>query len=422
MANDVIFKLLIGRSRKFLAPYLRLMDAWRQEFVPQLFKGMIQARGLVVTEISRALKQPDEALDAVWQRIRRHVRSEEWKKFDADVRLRFAQDRAEGIGEHTPVAVDLSDLSKPYATQLQYLAIVRDGSESSLRGGTVLNPGYWLFQSYLALGPEGQPVPVVCFPFSVEDPRVGSQNRAVEEGFQQLAQALKGKGVWYLDRGFDAERVFEALEVLRVRFVCRLIGTRTLVDPDGESLGRAHDVASRMRLTHEVKLPAWKNHKRRKDTLGVAWRTVRIPGTSEAYTFIRISGLDSDEVGMMLLTNVPIRGWADVVRVVRDYSRRWRAEDAIRLLKQELGIEKVRVFDFESIRRLVEFSFWILALISLISLDLSPRQRERVTDAAAAWATPILLYHYRILAALRCCLARHGPDFLRAGRWKEAKV
>lgn len=420
--NQNISKMLLGKSRKFLSPYLPLMDAWRQKFVPQLINGMIRAGGLVVTEIARELQEPTEAMEAVWQRLRRHLRSAEWEKYEDEVREAFARSHVEGIGPWTPVAVDLSDLSKPYARKMEFLATVRDADASSLRRGTVLNPGYWVFESYVAVGKGGDPLPVVCFPYSVEDPRFGSENRALHHGFGMLSRVLEGKGILIVDRGFDGSAVFELLREHQLRFLCRQVGNRMLLEADRSELGVAEAVADRMILNREMDFRIWRKHRWRRVRLSFGWREVRLRGSPAGYTFLVVRWPGEEGGRMMLLTSEPIHSAVDAARLIRLYFLRWRAEDAIRMLKRELAIETVRVFDFDSIRRLIEFSFWILAMITLITITLSDEQRRRISRLAGAWATPVLLFHYRVLLVLRQSLARHGPDFLDPGRLKAAEV
>ena len=77
------------------------------------------------------------------------------------------------------------------------------------------------------------------------------------------------------------------------------------------------------------------------------------------------------------------------------------------MLKMQLGLETARVLDFDSIRRLIEFGFWILALITLVTLELTSDQRKRITRASGPWPTPILLFHSRVLAVLQRVLSAH---------------
>jgi hypothetical protein len=371
-----------------------------------------------VTEIARCLREDGENLEAVWQRIRRNVGSHEWEKFGDELRAAFALDRAAGLNPWSPVVVDLSDLSKPYAKQMEYLACVRDADQSSLRGAPMLNPGYWIFESYVAVGEAGDPLPVTCFPFSVQDPEVGSQNRAMLSGLDILKVALSGMGILLLDRGFDSDEMYKAFEERNLRFICRLVGNRTVLDADQQHLGLAEDVASRTELKFTHGFRVWRKHKWDIQNVRFGWRQVRLPDTGQLYTMVITSDPDDPEaeVRMMLLTNAPITNIADAMRVIRLYWMRWRAEDAMRFLKSKLGIETVRVMDFASIRRLVELTFWVIALISLVTIGLTDEQRHRITKAVAAWPTPVLLFHYRVMALLQQLLRRQPTSSLGSRR------
>lgn len=420
--NGNISKILIGKSRRFLAGFLPLMDAWRREFFPVLFKGMIQSGGLLVTEISRRVRDAGEDLAAVWQRVRRHVGSREWGKTWGNVQAEFARRHAERMHEMTPVVLDFSDLSKPYARKMEFLAPVRDADQSSLRGYPVVNPGYWLFETYVPMGPNGDPLPLVCFPFSLEDPGMGSQNHALQLGVDRLAAALAGMGIVIVDRGFDSDFFFKLMEERKMRFLCRLVGNRTLLDPDRASLGLADDVEARMPATHKAPFRIWRDHRWQTRQYLLKWRTVTLPDTTEPCSFVVAARADNPESRIMLLTNSPVRSVVDVVRLVRHYLLRWRAEDAMRLLKKDLGIETVRLADFNSVRRLVELAFWVLALITLVTADLTDRQRADLNRFVAAVPTPILLFHYRVTAALRLILMKYAGDYLSPRRPGGAKV
>ena len=112
--NSNISKILIGKSRQFLAPYLDRVDGWRRRFLPELFKGMIEAGSLVLSQIARkARPASSEAMQTTWQSLRCNLGSSLWEKFEEKLHAQFAQDRAADADDWTPVPVDLSDLSKP---------------------------------------------------------------------------------------------------------------------------------------------------------------------------------------------------------------------------------------------------------------------------------------------------------------------
>jgi hypothetical protein len=63
-------------------------------------------------------------------------------------------DGGKRIQEETVIALDLSDLDKPYAQKMEYLALVRDGST-----GETKSNGYWLID---VLGAEVEGEDLVC--------------------------------------------------------------------------------------------------------------------------------------------------------------------------------------------------------------------------------------------------------------------
>ena len=64
------------------------------------------------------------------------------------------------IKDDTPIILDLSDIAKPFAKKMDYLATVRDGST-----GKLVN-GYWLVELYASLSCKNS-VPMLLEPISL---------------------------------------------------------------------------------------------------------------------------------------------------------------------------------------------------------------------------------------------------------------
>ena len=73
------------------------------------------------------------------------------------------------IRNETPIILDLSDIAKPLAKKMDYLAAVRDGST-----GQLVN-GYWLVELYASVSRKN-PVPIFLELFSHEQPFCRGQN------------------------------------------------------------------------------------------------------------------------------------------------------------------------------------------------------------------------------------------------------
>jgi len=87
-----------------------------------------------------------------------------------------------------------------------------------------------------------------------------------------------------------------------------------------------------------------------------------LPGRDEILTMVvsRIAGQDSP---MMLLTNLPVENVDDTKRILMFYIRRWECEEAIRFLKSQVHLEKIRTFRWRAIRRLVLLAVLVMIYI-----------------------------------------------------------
>ncbi len=139
--------LLIRKTRtllgEFLAPLLEAVDKPRQRFVQQAMRGILFSGSLVVMELCRWVR--DDCSDRFYQdkRLLNHLVSPQGDLTEA-VR-RYRQAAAVEIEPDTPLILDLTDLAKPRAKRMEYLDLVRDGSEDKLV------QGYWCIEVYAYL-------------------------------------------------------------------------------------------------------------------------------------------------------------------------------------------------------------------------------------------------------------------------------
>jgi hypothetical protein len=75
-------------------------------------------------------------------------------------------------------------------------------------------------------------------------------------------------------------------------------------------------------------------------------------GTERALTMVVVPTPGS-AVRFMLLTNLSVESAEGTRRVLRYYARRWECEEAIRFLKSEVNLERIRTFNWTAICRLV---------------------------------------------------------------------
>jgi hypothetical protein len=122
------------------------------------------------------------------------------------------------------IALDISDLDKPYAEKMEYLALVRDGSTGETR-----SKGYWLMD-VLGADVEGEDlIPLYGELYSQEAEGFRSENRQILNAMDRVREGIGPKGVWAIDRGGDRSRLFKGLFERKLRFVVRLVGERDLI-------------------------------------------------------------------------------------------------------------------------------------------------------------------------------------------------
>ena len=155
----------------------------------------------------------------------------------------YRQAMAKHIHPDTPIIIDLTDLAKPRAKKMKYLAYVRDGSEHKLV------PGYWCTEVYAHLKNK-RVLPLALDVFSIDDPAVGSQNLQIARTVEAVNEALDGKGIWVADRGFDGLNMYETWFSLKCHFVVRQRGDRYVVTTSGVRIIE-RDLIEQLRTHHD---------------------------------------------------------------------------------------------------------------------------------------------------------------------------
>jgi len=122
--------------RRFSGEVARGLPKTAARLVGEVIYG-VQSRGSVrLSEIGRAL-EASIPLKKVMARLSRQLNRPGLRKRVRENLLRLAAPR---VGAETLLVVDLTDISKPYARKMEYLAQVRDGSTKKLANG------YWCCQ------------------------------------------------------------------------------------------------------------------------------------------------------------------------------------------------------------------------------------------------------------------------------------
>jgi hypothetical protein len=326
----------------------------------------------------------------------------------AEVVTEFVIERgAARVGKKTLLVIDPSDIAKPYAEKMEYLARVRDGSRKEFADG------YWLCQIVAVECGGHEIVPLVNHLWSHTAPGFRSENAEIRRWVGRVARATERRGIWVMDRGGDRGRLNEALVRWRLDFLIRLVGNRHLL------------CGGRKRLASEIAadcpLPYAETVRRQNNdgtetclTLEFGFREVRLPRWPDRPLWLLVvKGFGAEP--LMLLTTISLRRerrtlwWA-----VEAYLTRWRIEDTLRFAKQSYHLEDVRVLGYQSLRNLMA-----LALLAMFFTMVELGQQTKLAvlchhaleAARRLFGIPDFRY-YAIADGLReLCAGRHRPPF-----------
>lgn len=295
--------------------------------------GVLISGTTVISEMARALRTDDERpLIYEEKRLSEGLSCRGWP--DQALADALTKRNAEGMTARSLLAVDVTDLAKPYGRRMRDIGTVRDGS----RHCQCL--GYWAVEIVLRRAAHDL-VPLHLMPFSLQAEGVHSQTAVVCAALLQVRKQLPEKriGVTLEDRGFDGDRYFEFFVEQRWPFIIRLRGERHLTGAWGAKR------ADRLALEHLEKT-AWEGEER------ACLLPVGLPDVAGQFFLVAQQHRDFPEPWYLLVYEPGGAPKASALESTRLYLSRWGAEDWNRLVKQGLGLERFMARNAHARRRL----------------------------------------------------------------------
>ena len=413
LKRKALMDSISSNLHEFLKKIANNLSVPDKKFLRDSLIGLLRCGKPVICQMARHL--PDQRIKFLSRLDRLEAHLVEDSDFDDKIKTELPANWLPFIKDDTPIILDLSDIAKPFAKKMDYLATIRDGST-----GELVN-GYWLVEMYASLSRKN-PIPLLLEPFSHEEPDSPGQNPVVLKAIHRIFELTDKRGVLVVDRGFDGWVMFEDWLDNKYRFVARLVGNRHLTQV---CEGMQQQIAIRADQLAEQTLTPYRFDKLVKRhgkpairMTEIGWRKVRLPSRDEVLTLI-VSRLAGQDKPMMLLTNLPVENVEDAKRVLRLYIRRWECEEGIRFLKSQVNLEKIRTFSWSAICRLV-----LLAMLVMIYLCWLVESHPNLCDRLVYLSQPLPdnpeFLVYRLLAglteAINTCFWLH-KDLLRRRLW-----
>jgi len=388
-----------SRIEEFSGNLSRGLSKVAARLVSEMIYGISARQSTHLTEVARSLEEPI-ALIKTENRLSRNLARPQIRPV---VQRAIAEQGASRVERDTLLVLDLSDIAKPYARKMEYLARVRDGSKKELADG------YWLCQ---VIGVEAQSqeiVPLYGELYSQEAPDFVSENEEIFRALRLISGATQDRGIWVIDIGGDRREIYDEVvpPETNKRFLIRQKGDRHLLC--GGRKEATIEIARRCRLPYAETIVKEEKGSERVLSLEFGFAPVRLPEHPDVPLWLVVAtGLG--EQPLMLLTNVPMRRNRKVLWwAVSAYLTRWRIEDTIRYAKQCYRLEDIRVLKYERLRNLVVL---VTAAMHFACVVLGTRAKLEVLAfrvlraAKRLFGIPDFRY-YALADGLREILTRH---------------
>jgi hypothetical protein len=312
-----------------------------RRFALEALYGIASRGSLRLSEIARSLNEPIALIKTENRLSRQAARP----GLAEEVRDWVIAQAEPYVGRDPLLIIDPSDIVKPYAEKMEYLARVRDGSRKEQADG------YWLCQILAVDRASDRLVPLVNHLWSHCAPDFKSENHEIMGCIAAVAGRLGERGLWVMDRGGDRTKLFEPLLRLRQRFLIRLRGDRTLLL--GQTPLAARTIAAGCPLPYAEAVRR-QNADGTETTLRLEYgfRPVKLPGRERQFYLLVVKGFGQEP--LMVLTTEPLRQNRNVLwGMVQAYLTRWRIEETLRFAKQAYQLEDVRVLGYQSLKNMM---------------------------------------------------------------------
>ena len=257
--------------------------------------------------------------------------------------LRYA--KAE-IQKYSIIAYDLSDIEKEYASVMDKLRRIFDGSRRKICNGYTFH---------------GVGINHMLIRAEVHDGDKNFLPQIRKKTVEEINKYLCGKGVWVVDRGNDDKQFFHYLRsVLKVHFIARLKENRQVV------------------LAKTGVITSIKNLKAGQYDVYLMNRNNNKVETENSYRLVIQNHLEGKEP-IRLLTTLPKKRFSKT-QIVTMYLERWGVENSFRRIKQKFNLEKIRVLKYKVFLNLIALTLFSMLMSTVIFQRIQEMNHQLISE------------------------------------------
>lgn len=360
--NSRIVATVKGQLSKFSGIISQGLPKAKQRLVREIIYGIQAGKDVKLSSITRSLNEPI-ALIKTEDRLSRNLDD---RDFTEEINQQICRLGSKKVLDDMVIAIDPGDIRKHYASKMECLCKIHDGSEHEIA------EGYWLAKAVAADIEHKKVIPLYLEAYSQEAKGFLSENDQLFRVIDTVGATLGNKGIYAIDRGKLYEKFLEKGK--EKRFVIRLTKQRDLIHK-----GRRKNcclLATQLPCPYQTVIIKYEDGQEEKTTVSYNALPVKLPAHEHPLFLVVVKGFG--KVPMMLLTSclVNIKSKESIWRIVEIYLTRWKCDESFRYIKQCYNLEDIRVRHYTSIRNIVVL---ILAVAYFAAVYLGDNLKLKMT-------------------------------------------
>lgn len=332
-----------GQLSKFSGIIAEGLSKAKQRLIREMIYGIQASKDIKLSNITRSLNESIPLIKTE-DRLSRNLDD---KDFTEEINNQICRLGSAKMLDDMVIAIDPGDIRKKYASKMECLCKIHDGSEHEIGNG------YWLAKAVAADIEHKKVIPLYLEAYSQEAQDFKSENDQLFKVIETVGAHIGTKGIYAIDRGGDRGKLYDKFleKAKEKRFVIRLTKTRDLVHQ-----GKKRNcllLATMLPCPYETVIITYEDGKEQKITVSYNVLPVKLPGRDHPLFFVVVKGFGKQP--MMLLTSCPVnmKTKESIWRIVEIYLTRWKCDESFRYIKQCYNLEDIRVRDYTSIRNTV---------------------------------------------------------------------
>lgn len=335
--------VLKGQLSKFSGIISKDLSKPKRRLIKEMVYGIQASKDIKLSNITRALNESIPLIKTE-NRLSRNLDD---RDFTDEINSQICRLGSTKVLDDMVIAIDPGDIRKRYASKMENLCKVHDGSAHEI------GKGYWLCKAVAADIEHKKVIPLYLEAYSQKAQDFKSENDQLFKVIDAVSAHVGKRGIYAVDRGGDRGKLYEKFlkKGEEKRFVIRLVKTRDLIHKGTRK--NCLLLANALPCPHQTTIIKYEEGKEQKAIVSYNAVPVKLPGRDYPLFLVVVKGFGKQP--MMLLTSCPLKTKVKeaVWRIVEIYLTRWKCDESFRYIKQCYNLEDIRVRSYVSIRNTV---------------------------------------------------------------------